>query len=98
MAKRSSEVRTADLLKAAGGISQPTLYRWIGLGIMPEAERRVSGGGDGVRARWPQGALERARWVAQRRAEGLALDEIAELVKAGQAPPVGAPPPKPEGS
>jgi DNA-binding transcriptional MerR regulator len=90
MAKRKRVTTTKDLLEATG-VGQPTLYKWITKGILPPAERRVSSGtGDGVHARWPPGALARARWARKQRDAGLALDEIAALVERGEAPLVGS--------
>jgi len=39
-----------------------------------------------VHSRWPGWAVERAAWVHQQLATGYTLVEIAEQVKAGQAP------------
>lgn len=46
----------------------------------------ISRGRAGVHSRWPGWAVGRAAWIHQQLETGYTLVEIAEQVKAGQAP------------
>ena len=46
----------------------------------------ISRGRAGVHSRWPGWAVDRAAWIHQQLETGYTLVEIAEQVKAGQAP------------
>lgn len=76
---------TTEEVCAAAGVSRVSIRRWVQLGLLPEPTR-TSDGRSGVWSRWPAWAIERATWVRARRAEHLTLDEVAELVRQGNAP------------
>ncbi len=86
MARYAPKFATTDEVSAASGISRVSLWRWVRLGLLPEPTRISDGRASGVRSRWPGWAVERAAWIRARRDEKLTLDEVAELIRQGEAP------------
>lgn len=86
MARPRPKFATTEEVSAAAGISRVSLWRWVRLGLLPEPTRISGGRASGVRGRWPAWAVERAAWIRARRDEKLTLDEVAELIRAGEAP------------
>lgn len=80
-APKSVDVTTEALLEILG-IGRTTLYRWIGRGLLLAPEGHESVPRFGRRARWPTGALERARQVRALIDEGFTLDAIARKLNA----------------
>ncbi|MBZ5713011.1 hypothetical protein [Nannocystis pusilla] len=88
---------TADIVKAAGITSQ-VVADWVRYGYLPAPTRISLGPHGGMCNRFPSWAVERARFVAQRRQAGYSRDEIlamlAELDKRQAAPSTVAAPRK----
>jgi DNA-binding transcriptional MerR regulator len=84
---------TQEVAAAAGEVHRDTLRRWCKMELLPEPTI-ISRGRGGVHSRWPRWAVDRATWISQQLETGYTLPEIAEQVRAGQAPP----PPAAEGS
>lgn len=78
-------VTTDDLMKVTG-LSRTAMYAWADAGLLPAPEV-ISDGSRGIKARWPVGALERARFVMAKKAELLSLAEIGKLVEERWGPP-----------
>lgn len=76
---------TQEVATAAGEVHRDTLRRWCKMTLLPEPTI-ISRGRAGVHSRWPGWAVERAAWVYGQIQTGYTLPEIAEQVKAGQAP------------
>lgn len=76
-----AEVTTEALLETLG-VGRTTLYRWIGRGLLLPPEGYDGVPRSGRRARWPAGALERARQVRALIDEGYTLDAIARKLGA----------------
>ncbi|MDC0722486.1 hypothetical protein [Nannocystis bainbridge] len=70
---------TDDLMKVTG-LSRSAMYGWADAGLLPAPEV-ISDGSRGIKARWPVGALERARFVMAKKAELLSIPEIRKLVE-----------------
>jgi DNA-binding transcriptional MerR regulator len=80
-APKSVDATTAALLETLG-VGRTTLYRWIARGILLPPEGHENVPRFGRRARWPAGALERARQVKALIDEGYTLDAIARKLDA----------------
>ncbi|PCC70347.1 DNA-binding transcriptional regulator, MerR family [Nannocystis exedens] len=72
---------TTDIMEAAG-ITRRTVTAWINAGLLPRPIKISLGSPGGVFNRFPMSALGQARFVAAKRAEGLSLEQIAELLAA----------------
>ncbi|PCC73229.1 hypothetical protein SAMN02745121_03044 [Nannocystis exedens] len=72
---------TTDIMEAAG-ITRRTVTAWIDLGLLPRPIKISLGSPGGVFNRFPMIALQQARFVAAKRAEGLSLQQIVDLLKA----------------
>jgi len=70
---------TEDIMNAAG-ITRKTVAAWVACGFLPTPIRVSQGTVGGVFNRFPAWAVERARFVAQRRAAGFTQDEILEML------------------
>jgi DNA-binding transcriptional MerR regulator len=84
-APKSPFATTQEVSAAAGEVHRDTLRRWCKMDLLPEPTI-ISRGRAGVHSRWPGWAVERAGWIHQQLETGYTLVEIAEQVKAGQAP------------
>ncbi len=80
-APKPADVTTEELLEVLG-IGRTTLYRWIARGLLLAPEGHESVPRFGRRARWPAGALERARRVRALIDEGYTLEAIAQKLGA----------------
>jgi DNA-binding transcriptional MerR regulator len=80
---------TTDIMEAAG-VTRRTVTAWIDAGLLPKPIRISLGRPGGVFNRFPMIALEHARFIAAKRAEGLSLQQIADLL-AKQGGPVPRP-------
>ena len=86
----------------AAGIARHTVGAWVAYGLLPAPTKVSLGQQGGVFNRFPAWAVERARFVAQRRAAGFTQDEIlamlAELdARQGISAKAAAPPRKDKG-
>lgn len=84
-APKSPFATTQEVSAAAGEVHRDTLRRWCKMELLPEPTI-ISRGRAGVHSRWPGWAVDRASWIHQQLETGYTLVEIAEQVKAGQAP------------
>jgi len=80
---------TTDIMETAG-VTRRTVTAWIDLGLLPRPVKISLGSPGGVFNRFPMIALEQARFITAKRAEGLSLQQIADLLKA-QGGPVARP-------
>ncbi|MDC0676083.1 MerR family transcriptional regulator [Nannocystis radixulma] len=80
------KIATTDDLVRITGLTSVTMYDWADKGLLPAPEV-VSDGSRGIKARWPFEALERARFVMQKRAEMHTLPEIAAMIAEKWGPP-----------
>jgi hypothetical protein len=74
LAREAPDPITTDQLVAEAGVPRETLYEWVARRLLPRPQ--VSS----TTTTWPPGALERARFVAERLATHT-LEEISELVR-----------------
>ena len=74
----------------AAGVTRRTVTAWIDAGLLPKPVKISLGSPGGVFNRFPMIALEHVRFIVAKRAEGLSLQEIAELI-AAQGGPVARP-------
>jgi DNA-binding transcriptional MerR regulator len=70
---------TEDIMKAAG-IARQTVHVWISQGLLPTPTRVSLGSPGGVFNRFPAWAVDRARFIAQRRAAGYTVAEVLEML------------------
>jgi DNA-binding transcriptional MerR regulator len=70
---------TEDIMKAAG-ISRQTVSTWISLGLLPAPTKVSLGSPGGVFNRFPAWAVDRARFIAQRRTAGYTIEEVLEML------------------
>lgn len=96
MSSDPSKYASTAEVSAAAGVSRVSIWRWVQMGLLPEPAR-YSDGRTGVKNRWPAWAVDRAGWVRRMRTE-LTLEEVATLVRAGEAPGPPPTPPQPENS
>ena len=86
----------------AADCSRRTIAVWTNLGLLPEATRVSLGSVGGMFNRFPSWAIERARFIAAKRAGGYTNDEVqamldkmdaeeARKAKAAANPPAPAP-------
>jgi DNA-binding transcriptional MerR regulator len=94
-APKSPFATTQEVSAAAGEVHRDTLRRWCKMDLLPEPTI-ISRGRAGVHSRWPGWAVDRAAWIHQQLETGYTLVEIAEQVKAGQAPAAVVEAPGPE--
>lgn len=80
---------TTDIMEAAG-VTRRTVTAWIDAGLLPRPVKISLGHPGGVFNRFPLIALEHARFIVAKRAEGLSIQQIAELL-AAQGGPVARP-------
>jgi len=90
---------TEDIMRAAG-ITRQTVYTWVRRGLLPAPTKVSQGSPGGVFNRFPAWAIDRARFISQRRAAGFTTDEVLEMLAeldARQGVPSRAPPRKDSG-
>jgi DNA-binding transcriptional MerR regulator len=70
---------TEDIMKAAG-IARHTVGNWVAQGLLPAPTKVSLGQPGGVFNRFPAWAVDRARFIAQRRAAGYTVAEVLEML------------------
>jgi DNA-binding transcriptional MerR regulator len=96
------EFATTDDLMAAAGVARRTVQVWVEIGLLPPPQKVSLGMPGGVFNRFPVAAVERARFIAAKRAGGYTNDEVqamldkmdaeeARKAKAAANPPAPAP-------
>ena len=76
---------TNEEMVALTKVSRETLSKWARDKMLPRP--KVTSSGRGTRSLWPLEALERARFIVERRAEFHTMEEIKELVLERWPPP-----------
>lgn len=64
----------------AAGITRRTVTNWVALGLLPAPTKVSLGSPGGVFNRFPAWAVERARYVSQRRAAGFTIAEVLAML------------------
>ena len=83
---------TTDDIMVAASITRSTVKVWAELGLLPPPLKMSLGMAGGVFNRYPAWAVDRARFVAEKRAAGFTYDEIRALLAAQEAREAKAPP------
>jgi len=81
---------TNEEMIAVAKVSRDTLYKWVRDKMLPRP-KITSSDGRGTRSLWPLEALERARFIVERRAEFHTMEEIKEMVLERWPPPPKVP-------
>lgn len=87
-------------MAAAGDCSRRTITVWIGLGLLPTPTRVSLGSPGGMFNRFPAWAIERARFIAEKRKGGYTYAEVQAMIdeqevrERGEARATRAPPAK----
>lgn len=64
----------------AAGIARHTVGAWVAYGLLPAPTKVSLGQQGGVFNRFPAWAVDRARFVAQRRTAGYTVAEVLEML------------------
>lgn len=83
---------TTDDIMVAASITRSTVKVWAELGLLPPPLKMSLGMAGGVFNRYPAWAVDRARFVAEKRAAGFTYDEIRAMLAAQEAREAKAPP------
>ncbi len=67
----------------AAQVVQPTIKKWIKLGLLPRPTRICLGYGFGTIHRFTAETIEQARWITEQRKAGYNLKEIRAMLDAG---------------
>ena len=86
---------TTDDIMVAASITRSTVKVWAELGLLPPPLKMSLGMAGGVFNRYPAWAVDRARFVAEKRAAGFTYDEIRAMLAAQEAREAKAPPAAP---
>jgi hypothetical protein len=70
---------------AIAGVTRDTLYKWVRDKMLPRP--KITSTGRGTRSLWPLEAVERARFIVERRGEFHTMEEIREMVLERWPPP-----------
>lgn len=73
---------TTEALVAAGGVTAITIHAWVKAGLLPEPRLVSSGSPGGLINIYPAWAVERARFIREKRQGGHTLEEVRALVQA----------------
>ncbi len=76
---------TTDEIMVAASITRSTVKVWAELGLLPPPLKMSLGMAGGVFNRYPAWAVDRARFVAEKRAAGFTYDEIRAMLAAQEA-------------
>ncbi len=71
---------STDDLMAAAGCARRTITVWMELGLLPVPTKVSLGSPGGVFNRFPAWAIERARFIAEKRAGGYTYDEVRAML------------------
>lgn len=83
---------TTDDIMVAASITRSTVKVWAELGLLPPPLKMSLGMAGGVFNRYPAWAVDRARFVAEKRAAGFTYDEIRAMLAAQEAREAKVPP------
>jgi predicted DNA-binding transcriptional regulator AlpA len=76
---------TNEEMIAIAGVTRDTLYKWVRDKMLPRP--KITSTGRGTRSLWPLEAVERARFIVERRGEFHTMEEIREMVLERWPPP-----------
>lgn len=82
---RTRSYATNEEMTAITGVTRDTLYKWVRDKLLPRP--KITSDGRGTRSLWPLEAVERARFIVERRAEFHTMEEIREMVLERWPPP-----------
>lgn len=71
---------TNEEMTAVTGVSRDALYKWVREGLLPRPTK-TSDGKNGTISLWSLEALERARFIMEKRAQMYTLLEIRKMVE-----------------
>ena len=71
---------STDDIMAAASITRSTVKTWEHMGLLPVPLKISLGMGGGVFNRYPAWAVERARFIAEKRAAGFTYDEVRAML------------------
>ena len=71
---------STDDIMAAASITRSTVKTWENMGLLPAPLKISLGMGGGVFNRYPAWAVERARFIAEKRAAGFTYDEVRAML------------------
>ena len=71
---------STDDIMAAASITRSTVKTWEHMGLLPTPLKISLGMGGGVFNRYPAWAVERARFIAEKRAAGFTYDEVRVML------------------
>lgn len=71
---------STDDIMAAASITRSTVKTWQDMGFLPEPLKISLGMAGGVFNRYPAWAVDRARFVAEKRAAGFTYDEVRAML------------------
>jgi len=84
---------STDDLMAAAGCARRTITVWMELGLLPVPTKVSLGSPGGAFNRFPAWAIERARFIAEKRVGGYTYDEVHAMITEQEARDRGEPPP-----
>lgn len=73
---------TTEAVIEAGGVSGLTINTWVKAGLLPAPKRISTGARGGLINIYPAWAIERARFIREKRLAGHTLDEVLALAQA----------------
>lgn len=76
---------TNEEMTTITGVTRDTLYKWVRDKLLPKP--KITSDGRGTRSLWSLEAVERARFIVERRAEFHTMQEIQEMVLERWPPP-----------
>jgi len=76
---------------AAAGCARRTITVWMEMGLLPVPTKVSLGSPGGMFNRFPSWAVERARFIAAKRAEGYTYDEVRAMLDEQDARARGEP-------
>ena len=87
---------STDDIMAAASITRSTVKTWENMGLLPAPLKISLGMGGGVFNRYPAWAVERARFIAEKRAAGFTYDEVRAMLAKMEAQETRKPKARPE--
>ena len=81
---------TNEEMMAVTGVSRDALYKWVREELLPRPT--ITSDGNGTLSLWPLEALERARFIMEKRAQMYTLLEIKKMIQKRWPPPKSAEP------
>lgn len=70
---------TTDDIMLAAGVARRTVQLWVESGLLPTPRKVTIAGG--MSTRFPAWAIERACFIAKKRAEGFTIEEVRPMIE-----------------